>query len=91
MCEFAREVDGSAKVVTEFDETQEECVSTVIEALQLDATELATALTATGSSGVVWSGAWIGDETGRVADSTEDGFVAVETVAWHAVIGPKEL
>jgi hypothetical protein len=91
LCEFAREVDDSARVLTEFEETQEESVTAVFEALQLDATELATALTATGSSGVVWSGAWIGDDTGRVADSSEDGLVAVETVAWHAVIGPKEL
>lgn len=90
LVEFAREIDGNAAVVREFEEVQEAAVSAVMEALNLDTGELATALTATGAQGIQFSFAAIGDDSGLVSLSSEDGMVSITEIPLRLIAGPKE-
>ena len=75
MNEYANTVDGQAAVVERFDEIEERSVSACMEALFLGDGELATALNATGTDGVTFHYAAIGNDDDRpvVAQTTEDG------------------
>jgi hypothetical protein len=91
MVEFAREIDGGAAVVREFEEVQEAVVSAVMEALNLDTGELATALNATGTKGITFSHAAIGDDSGLMSISGEEGMVSTTEIPLRFIAGPKEL
>jgi hypothetical protein len=90
MVEFARAINGAAAVIKEFEEVQEAAVSSVFEGLNMDEGELAAALNATGTDGITFSHAAIGDESGLMSLSSEEGMVSITEIPLRFIAGPKE-